>query len=378
VVVGASVAGLCLAHGLRRNGIRTSVLESDPARGRARPAARLKLDAAGRRALAQCVGHRRFRLVEATCDEPYRIGRAVLDEQLNELPPRGADCGDATVVNRHTLWQILLSGLEDAVFFGTQLRRFDQSADRVVAWCRDGTAWVADVLVGADGIDSTVRGQLAPGARCLDTGLWSVYGRLMLSDQCARWLPPSVLGGSSRIYGPGRKTLVLSVFRPRVPIASAASRYGPPTVITPVDEHLQWSLVAPAEQFGVREPELLAAPPERLHAMVCRMTTDWDPVIRRIVAQSLVASIGAQTIRRLDPIVSWPSGRVTLVGEAIHSTAPPGVGADSGIRDAALLAGTLGDAARRRGCPRAAIAEYETTVRTVIVREMERWSAIIE
>jgi 2-polyprenyl-6-methoxyphenol hydroxylase-like FAD-dependent oxidoreductase len=48
---------------------------------------------------------------------------------------------------------------------------------------------------------------------------------------------------------------------------------------------------------------------------------------------------GRRSLKRLDP---WPTGRVTLLGDAAHPRPPGGVGANLTFRDARLLSTTLG------------------------------------
>ena len=60
-------------------------------------------------------------------------------------------------------------------------------------------------------------------------------------------------------------------------------------------------------------------------------------------------------IRSATPVRPWRSGRVTLLGDAVHSMTPmAGIGANTALRDAALLRRVL----RERPLD-AAVAEYE-------------------
>lgn len=55
----------------------------------------------------------------------------------------------------------------------------------------DGSTAQGDVLVGADGIRSAVRGQRLPGAAVIDTGVrgLGVYGRTPLTQELLEQLP---------------------------------------------------------------------------------------------------------------------------------------------------------------------------------------------
>jgi 2-polyprenyl-6-methoxyphenol hydroxylase-like FAD-dependent oxidoreductase len=63
-------------------------------------------------------------------------------------------------------------------------------------------------------------------------------------------------------------------------------------------------------------------------------------------------------------IVSWPATRVTLLGDAIHAMSPSrGSGANTALRDAALLTSELTAAARGDKSVVQAITEYEQQMR---------------
>ena len=68
----------------------------------------------------------------------------------------------------------------------------------------------------------------------------------------------------------------------------------------------------------------------------------------------------AVPIRTSVPLPGWPASRVTLLGDAIHAMSPArGSGANTALRDAALLADELGAAARGDKPVLAAVAGYE-------------------
>ncbi|MFI1768603.1 FAD-dependent oxidoreductase [Streptomyces sp. NPDC020800] len=369
LIAGAGVGGLCLAQGLRKRGIGVVVLERDVAPDARAQGLRLKIDAHGRAALADCLDEDYYQLVTATANKPYQSRGVTLDENLNELhsavPARPVDEATASiVVNRHTLRQILMAEMSGHVFFDKEFERYELVDDRVVAYCRDGSIWFADVLVGADGINSTVRGQLVPDAEVIDTGLWSIYGQLMLDEQNRKWLPDNVFGGSRPVLGPQGRTLALGSFQPQMPIDEAIAQFAPPAEVTPVDDYLKWNLIAPAEQFGVDAAEFFGSSPEWLHAKARDMTAQWSPVVQRMLAESLAAVTFPLAIQACRPGVTWPAGRVTLLGDAIHATTPVGgVGANVALRDAAALARNLAEVADFPDLVQPAIAQYETAMR---------------
>jgi 2-polyprenyl-6-methoxyphenol hydroxylase-like FAD-dependent oxidoreductase len=93
-----------------------------------------------------------------------------------------------------TAWERLYRLLRDAFppahyHRGVGLRGFSQGGDSVTVHWSDGTSREADILVGADGIRSTVRAQLLPGLTPLYAGY--VAWRALLAESA---IPPAIHG----------------------------------------------------------------------------------------------------------------------------------------------------------------------------------------
>ncbi|UNO40766.1 NAD(P)/FAD-dependent oxidoreductase [Streptomyces sp. MST-110588] len=370
VISGAGVGGLCLAQGLRAHGIDVAVYEADRTADSRLQGYRLRIDEFGRAALAACLPERLYALLEATSNRLYMPRGVTYDEQLNELGahrPAGTPLDPARasmVVNRRTLRQVLLTGLREVVHFGRTVVGYEAAGDTVHVRFADGASEAAEVFVIADGINSLARQQRLPHAQVLDTGLRGVYGHMALDAEALSWIPPELLGGSRPVLGPDRRTLALGVFRPRTPIPEAVRRHAPEAELDPVGDYLKWTLVAPAEGYPVPEDELFAAGPLQLHALATEMTEGWHPVLRRMVARAHRESTFALSIRAVPLPERWEPSRITLLGDCIHATTPVGgVGANTALRDAALLSSHLATAAERGTHPVAAIAAYEDAMR---------------
>jgi 2-polyprenyl-6-methoxyphenol hydroxylase-like FAD-dependent oxidoreductase len=113
-------------------------------------------------------------------------------------------------VNRKTLRQILLEGLDDIVQFDKEFVAFDPaSGGAVEAHFADGSTAVGDVIVGADGASSHVRSLLLPEAKREDLGIVGIAGKLALTDQVRALVPAAILRGPTLILGPARQLHVL-------------------------------------------------------------------------------------------------------------------------------------------------------------------------
>jgi 2-polyprenyl-6-methoxyphenol hydroxylase-like FAD-dependent oxidoreductase len=261
------------------------------------------------------------------------------------------------VTNRRTLCEILLAGLYDVVAFGREVVRVDDKGDSVCAYFADGTVETADVLVAADGVDSVVRGRLAPDAQIVDTGLRGVYGYSELGDGLPTELPDTLLGGAAPILGPDGRTLVVGACQPRTSPPRAAAELAPHASLSDVADCLQWTLVAPTEALGTTDRE-------GLHDLALRLVQEWHPALVEMIARSDAATVSVVAIRAALTLPPWPTSRVTLLGDAIHATtAVGGTGANTALRDAALLTAGLADVAAGRAELLTALAGYEEQVR---------------
>jgi 2-polyprenyl-6-methoxyphenol hydroxylase-like FAD-dependent oxidoreductase len=340
VVIGAGLGGLALAQGLRRAGIEVTVSERDAALTSRRQGYRLHIDGAARDALAAVLPSRLTRLFHETAGRPDPRF-TVLDDQLNHVVSIDAEAGSAYAVDRLVLRQILLSGIEDAVAFGKELSHFD---DRT-AYFADGTSVSYDVLVGADGVNSTVRRQYLPHARIVDTGVHQIYGAIPLTEATRPLFDAHMFGIFTAITGPERTFVGVAPVEFPEPPADAAARAG--VALLPVADYMTCSFGARREWFtGTGDP----------HATVTEAVRDWHPRVREIVAACAPDTMFALPLRTSVPVDPWPSTRVTLLGDAIHAMSPAaGAGACVALRDASRLATALTAGA-------SGIADYEAAM----------------
>jgi 2-polyprenyl-6-methoxyphenol hydroxylase-like FAD-dependent oxidoreductase len=118
-----------------------------------------------------------------------------------------------------------------------------------------------------------------------------------------------------------------------------------------------WALTARAGVFPADVNGLSAA---GLHAVAMRTVRRWHPDIGRLVGLASVEETTLVPIRSAVPVEAWPSSRVTLLGDAVHAMSPSrGSGANTALRDAALLTAELTAAARGEKDVVTAISDYE-------------------
>ena len=222
LIAGGGLSGLALAQGLIKDGHTCEVFERDADDTR-KIGYYLHMNADGGEALRRCLPEDLFELYAQTSRRTYdRRESVVLDDQLNELssqphlgPPNEGE-RPHTGVHRRTLRAILRARLGDSFHPGQPVTGYQETPDKVTVTLAGGTTAEGDVLVGADGIRSAVRGQKLPGTTVIDTGVrgLGVFGRTPLTPELAAQLPPHLFegviiaadrkapGSSSRSTGP--------------------------------------------------------------------------------------------------------------------------------------------------------------------------------
>lgn len=331
-MIGGGIGGLATALELHRRGVECRVFEQSPQIRElgvginTLPHAIGELAELGLLERLDAVGLRTYELIYMN-----RFGQEIWREL------RGTDAGHAVPqfsIHRGALQGVLRDAViqrlgAEAISTGRRLAGFDQDQDGVTAQFVDASGAPAerahaDVLVGADGIHSTVRAALAPGEgppRWNGTMLWR---------GATDW--PAFLTGRSMIIAGGMEAKVVVY-----PIAASQVRERRLT---------NWAVMA---RTGVE-----ATPPPRRE--------DWSrpgrldevmPHVRRFaIGEVDVATLIQSTpvfweypVCDRDPLTRWSHGRVTLLGDAAHAMYPVGSnGASQAILDARALADSLADA----------------------------------
>ena len=255
-----------------------------------------------------------------------------------------------------TAWERLFHLLKLAVpstqyHTGKELRRVEQRADGVVAHFADGTSAEGDVLIGADGIRSTVRQQLLPDVAPRYAGYTAWRG---LVAEAA--FPPDLHRVLYEVFGfclPANEQML------GYPVAGADNdlRVG----------HRRYNFVwyRPASE-ETELPHLLTDDTGRTHTLsipppliardvIAAMRSD----AARVLSPQFNAMIGLCTQPFLQPIYDlevphMAFGRVAILGDAAFVARPHvGAGVAKAAADAAVLADALAseesvDAALRR------------------------------
>jgi 2-polyprenyl-6-methoxyphenol hydroxylase-like FAD-dependent oxidoreductase len=313
LVIGGGIAGPVTAIALRKAGVDANVYEAYP-----RPSegigGSLALEPNGLTALAVIGAAEAIRAVGTPITRSVlALGGRELGEipGLPGLPPRH-------VIERGDLHKILDECARAAgarVEHGKRLIGVDESRTGITARFEDGTTAAADILIGADGVRSTVRTLIdpsAPGASF--TGLLG-FGATVDAGLA---LEPGTM-----TFAFGRRAYYL---------------YWPTG-----DGRTAWGANLPAAKpLTLREARAL--PAERWLDTLRAAYADDDPGARlalRTTPDDLEV-VGALHI--MPPVPHWHRGRMVLVGDAVHAPSnSTGQGASLAIESAVELARCVRD-----------------------------------
>ncbi len=373
-IVGGGIGGLALAQGLKKARVCVALYERDATPTDRLQGYRVRISPKGSAALHSCLPSDLFDLFAATCSVDRRRFR-FLTEKMEELlsfefSGEAGAVAQNRAASRITLRQILLARLDGVVAFGKTFTRYEETAGGIVLYFADGSTATCDVLVGADGGNSHVRQQFLPHAQRIDTGVVGIAAKAMLTDDNRRRLPPRVLEGTGLVMAPGRRSMFIGLHEfatdtPALPLldddgpGSAASN----ALCDNTTSYVFWAYGGLRTDLERGTPLEALAPPD-LQRLVLDRIRNWHPDYSVLVCASDPSTFYVGSIKTSLPVASWPSRRITLIGDAIHSMTPyRGIGANVALRDAALLCHKLAAAANGEGSIEAAIHDYERQMR---------------
>jgi len=306
-VVGGGIGGVAAANALLQADVDVHVFEQAPALGEV--GAGLAIQPNGARML------RRLRLGA----ELDRWGARWLDPQFQH--PDGTLIAPMWPAERTP--EIEMYGMHRADLLAMLVRRlpagvvhtdhrcvrFEQDARQAMLSFANGAQHDFDVVVGADGIHSTLQQYVTPPSAPIAAG--SVAYRGVVSAAKVDW--PS--GAMRNWLGPGKHFLVYPVRG-----GELVNYVG----FVPTDVQTKESWSAPGD-------------PARLAAAF----SGWNPMIDAILAA--VEQTFWWGLYDREPLPRWTAGRLTLLGDAAHPMLPHvGQGANQAIEDSVALATLLG------------------------------------
>jgi hypothetical protein len=202
----------------------------------------------------------------------------------------------------------------------------------------------------------------------------SLGGKLPMTGATKALLSEKMFFGMSMIMAPkGMGAIIHSLeFQTHRADPGFAARW--PKFVDALDnDSIGWGLWGARQNFP-KDPAVLTG--EELQELGLELTRDWHPHMRELIRMTDPSAISHIGIRTSLPLTQWESSNVTLVGDAIHTMTPGrGAGANTALRDAALLGRLLVEASRGHKPLVGAIKEYEAEMlrySTEAVRESRK------
>ena len=372
LVIGGGTGGLALAHGLKRAGIGVTVFERDAVRTDGLHGYRVGIDPDGSRALHALLPkdlYDTFVATKARDPKYFNMLTEDLKEVLSmEIPASTDPVESEKSISRMTLRQVLLTRLDDVVEFGKQFTRFEQHGEQVTAYFADGTSATGDLLVAADGSGSRVRRQYLPQAKTEETGIVAIAGKLPITAESAKLVPPKVFEGISIVTAPRGFACILHVMEfqwdrdghVKSGIGGNTEeliRRWPGLQFDNTRDYINWGLSATRDKLPANIMELSG---RELVKVALDVTPGWHPNLRRLFELTDPGTCFPVNIWTSVPLDPWKTTNVTLLGDAIHTMTPGrGVGANTALRDAVNLCRALIDVRDGRQELIPAVNEYE-------------------
>ena len=312
LIVGGGIGGITALLALRQRGVAAELFEQTPAFGQV--GAGLQVSGNATRVLrALGLGGPLAQVAYYPQGRDYRAwdnGDRLYYTPLGERAEAHFGAPYYTA-HRADLLDVLLGGLETGSFhLGCRIERFDQDDDGVTITFADGSTATGDVLIGADGIHSTVRGQMFGTELPRYTG--NVAWRGLVPAERVAHLDVAKVAGVW--MGPDRSIVQYYI---------AAGKT------------FNWIGISRSEQ-PARESWLAAG---RIEDALAEYA-GWHDTIRTIIAAT--PRVLRQALYDREPLPDWRIGRVVLLGDAAHPMMPfYAQGAAQSIEDAYVLAGCL-------------------------------------
>ncbi|QIY54432.1 FAD-dependent monooxygenase [Streptomyces sp. RPA4-5] len=328
LVIGGGIAGTATALALHKAGFDVTVHEAHPDTAED-TGAFLTLASNGMRALAELDASH----VVTALGFPLRSMR-VLDAQGGEMAQVPLGEADDELLRYRCLRRGELSAALQAeavrrgigLTHGARLVSVENGPDEVTARFADGSVSTGDLLVGADGLRSTVRQSLAPGVE-------------------------PVYAGQSVYYGYTRSAPVAEDTGHITTVRGSSAAFG--YAVSPDGEAYWFARVG-----GDAIPADALAHPTPSHwreQLVALLGKDATPAAGIVAAST--DDIMATNATELPPGTPWRSGRTLIIGDAAHAASPAtGQGASMALEDAVILAKSLRDTPD----PDSALSLYET------------------
>lgn len=338
LIVGAGVAGLTLAQGLRLHSVPFRIFERQ-ARSHIKQGHRFRISRDGQTALNSVLSPRLQDLLRRTAPERHRFAPRYVDARRLDFPaPEPVDPADSMPLDRTWFRMLASLDVQDAIDYEKEFDSYEITGEHVQVKFTDGSVAQGQLLVGADGIKSRVRKQLEPDRKLLDLERWVMWGRTPLTGDLRQALDtPGLLSWCMCLDHESNVQIVIE------PMTWSTSVHSESRAELPdFDDYVYWVVCTASSQYAERLPETK----QDKKMYLARVTETWHPALKTLFDSASHELSACVPILSSQPEIQLSSAgqtrRVTLIGDAAHPMSPMGgSGGDTAIRNAADLAKIL-------------------------------------
>jgi 2-polyprenyl-6-methoxyphenol hydroxylase-like FAD-dependent oxidoreductase len=367
LISGAGVSSLLLAQSLLRASIPVLIFEKDSSITFRAQGYRLRLSSEGLNATESVLGPEGFQRFWDKCGKTGGGGFASIDAITGSKIPEAAKDGnrekageekaketltsrDGLVVgiSRGDMRKLFISGCEPLIHWSHHVTGYELTSSGVHAIFADGSKSVeGEMLVGGEGIYSKVAKQLSQGRlKVYDTGARGIHGQAPTT--AFKGLGEGVWNLRDVSNPNGRVFVITNVRRGEMD-----------------DPNVQFGWTMGGQPGAIRAPNddysVIGTPAAELAKA---LTATWHPRLKPLFEDMVDSEAAFWKITCSTPtgVPEWQNEpRVTVIGDAAHSMTPAGgIGANTALRDSALLGRLLAEAG---GYKNGVTAAYEREMR---------------
>ncbi|KAI1392457.1 FAD/NAD(P)-binding domain-containing protein [Hypoxylon trugodes] len=350
LIIGAGIAGLTLAQGLRLRSIPFRVFERHP-QTHGLQGHRFRISSDGLAALNGVLSPSLQDLVKRTAADTVRIDPRYVDVRKLEYSKPVPENGVTMAVDRRWVRMVTTVDIKDAIDYEKEFESYEVVDGKVQVKFTDGSVTRGQLLVGADGLRSRVRRQLQPGRKLLDLERWILWGRAPLTEELKEKIPQDMLTWCMYV---DKEANVQAIVEPMM--WSKSTRQESNNRLPGFSNYLYFAVCTGVSQFS----EVLPKTAEEKRLYLSAVTKTWHPALKLLFDSAMLDATACVPVLSSKPDIGASStgqtGRVTLIGDAAHAMSPMGgSGGDTAVRNAADLAQTIAD----EGVTKDSIAGFE-------------------
>lgn len=305
-IIGAGIGGLTTAIALKQKGFEVEIFEAAPEFKKAGSGINLGINA--------MQVYQKLGLYEELFDSgSYTNSINLRTNHLKTLsavdltPFEEKYNAKSIAIHRSDLHHLLLKKLPDVkIHLNKKLRTLSESNNEIVLNFEDGTTHKAEIIIGADGINSKVRNSILGemDLRIAKQICWRGITKVKLPQKYHTEL--------NELWGKG-------------------NRFG--FVHIDDKDHVYWFALANYKKDYAQEYK---------DVDLLKYYAEYDPIVQDIIKSTPKENILTNEMADLKPINIWHKGKVCLLGDAAHATTPNlGQGACQAIESALVLANCL-------------------------------------